>query len=589
MRIQSLRVENLGPIKGATLAPLPPVTLLLGPNEAGKSFLLDALSVLRFGTCRGLKQNENHALTHNGTKGWAVEADVLPRKDAAGPVTLRRTRSTGPDAATLQGAMGDARLWASLLDVRRFLEETPEDRKALVAGLLASDTEVLLDVLTGKGAGPDVLDAVRDGNMKRAFRLAEERRTAVGRAIREAETVAGGAAADDPEVVTKAGTKKVSEVPLTAIDASLVKARAAWTAAIKESGDATRRASLLKAGDEAHAELGKMGGGTPWDGAADVRLADAQRVLDGDRAKLQRLIAERDGASREADALQRQASVEGPCPSCGQPLSADGRAALKKRVAELLAGRLKIQGEADGLALANDVLDKERKELAERKMRWEQERTYRVRLEERIKKAQEVANMVVTVDVAPLEAETRRLEALRETRLRYDGRMESVNTAKGRLEGLRAEYAKAEELSACVQPDKMAGEEEVLQRINEAAAEYGPAVLGGPWVRVTADWEVVYAGMRIELASDSAAIRCGMVLALALGKVSGARCVFVDRLEALDDKSRARVVNLLGSLVAKGDVETAILARVMTERPPAATLPGWLGRFWVEGGGVQAV
>ena len=81
-----LSVRALGPIEHADLTGDYPVTLLLGPNETGKTTLLEALQVLYFGTRGSVPVKENSVLTRAGAKGWTVELEV-------GDKVLRATRS----------------------------------------------------------------------------------------------------------------------------------------------------------------------------------------------------------------------------------------------------------------------------------------------------------------------------------------------------------------------------------------------------------------------------------------------------------------------------------------------------------------
>lgn len=586
MRLLALRVENLGPLEKIDLA-LKPVTVLTGPNEQGKTFLgIDALSVLRFGSTRGIPVGESHALIRNGAKGWSVEADVRPTKAEAGapPFTLRRTRSSKPDEATLAGALGDARVWAALLNVRHFLGMAPADRKTLVADLLARDTNDLLRTLEEMEAPADILAAVREGNLRKAHRIAEENRRACDRAAKEAQAIIG-AGVEDPEVQTKAGPKPVSAVALTAIDTALAAARNRHAEGLKAQAAADRRKETIAAADAAREELAKMGGGTPWTNEEAARLADLgiQRSDLGGRAST--ASAERLAAMREADALRERhkASSKG-CPTCGQELPEPARKALLAKAKEHEDLALQRQATADKAHADIRTLDVEAKGLREKQEAWDRERTYRLRLEERIKAADKAKAEPEPPALEPLAAEVKRIEAVRDIRVRFDARSEQVKRSQARIEEMAKGSASWESIERLVTPDRLDDEGTAIARINEAAAEYAPAIMEGPAVQVTPGWEVTYRGMRVELASDAAAIRVGLVLALSLSRLSGVKAVFVDRLEALTEASRAKVVNLLGRLVESGEVETAILASVRQEKPPPASLPEWMGRLWVEGG-----
>lgn len=588
MRVERLLVENLGPIERVDLA-LKPVTILMGPNEQGKSFLLDSLGVLRFGSCRGVKIGESAVLTRQGAKGWAVEAVVSVNADSDNLV-LRRTRTTGPDAATLDGAMGDARVWRALLDGRHVLSMKPDERRGLVADLLARDTSDLLEVLAGKGASEPILAAVRDGNLRRAHRLAEEERRSIDRLLSDQETIVR-AGADDPVVETKSGPKAVSQIPLDVIERALTEARARWRAAV---GASERVKANQRARDDAAAarkELEALPAAGVWGEVDERRLGEVGGLLR--RASEEHATATSDSKRlrNEADALRdRLKLAEAACPMCGQPLGDAAKARLREAIELADAGGVRAAEALRKAATDVEALRKEQTLLTEKRGQVAVDKATRSALQKRIA-ADPTPEAGEPENPEPLDRETRRLEGLRETRLRYDGRAEGVVLAQQRSKDLREKRAVAAEIEACTTPDRIDDEAGALEAINAACAEYAPAILGTAAVRVDSTWEVTYADRRVELASDSALARTGLVLALALSRLSGVGCVFMDRLEALDDPTRAKVVTLLGSLVEKGEVETAIVATVRKE-PPApvtGTAPAWLERVWIEGGKARVV
>ncbi len=586
MRVERLFVQNLGPIERVELE-LKPVTVLMGPNEAGKSFLLEALGVLRFGTCRGIKVGESHALTRGGAKGWAVEATVSVNPEAESLI-LRRTRSEGPDAATLDGAMGDARVWRALLDGRSFLTIKPDERKALVADLLARDTGDLVEVLVAKGASQDIVDAVREGNLRRAFRLAEEARRAVGRVLEETDAVLR-VGADDPVVPTRSGDKPISTIELATIQKALDNARAAWTSALKGADAAARRRTTVEAGRAAAEELAALVAPPAWTAADEKRSKDVERLLGKGKEKAAEIDAECGVVVTGIEKARARLKAEGPCSVCGQVMTPDARARVEQTIVEEQARVVAYRKEATGLTNEAETLRKEAKGLAERKAKDAAHAEAKARLQTKIDAGEKAGEDAETEDPEPLEREVRRLEGLREMRVRYDGRAEGVAAAKARRANLIERRDLAAEIEKCVVPDRMDDEGAALEAINAACLEYAPAIMGGPWVSVSQSWDVAYNGLRVELASDSASLRTGLVIALALSRLSGVKCVFADRLESLDDGTRARVVTLLGDLVAKGEIETAIVATVRKEPPAPSAVPDWLGRVWVEGGKAKFV
>lgn len=586
MRAERLRVENLGPIEAADLE-LRPVTMLMGPNESGKSFLLTALGLLRFGTLRGLKQNEAAALARSGSRGWAVEASLCVNPDAES-VLLRRTRTSGPDGATLDGAMGDARVWRALLDGRSFFELTPAERRALVADLFAKDTAGVAREVHELGARPEIVGAVTDGDMRRAHRLATEDRRAVKRVMEQVE-IALAQPIEDPEVDTKAGRRRISTLDREIIAANVAKVRARLDAATAANARASALASSWAAAESAREKLAALTPPPAWDSASEVKWAECQDAV----ARLTSHHAQLAAGSRSArQELERQAAAmkaaeAGTCPTCEQPLPRAHLAEIAKQFeaakeAASEAGRALAQAASD-----KEAADKRLDEIGKAREAWRAYETARARLQATIDAGRESAPQA-TEDVGTLQQEVRRIEAYLWARDRYDAKIEEQAKGRERMAGLNADLQRAEAIERLCTPDRIDDEADKLARINERCAAYAPKLLGVE-VRLAADWTIQYGAHRIELASDSAAIRVGAVFSLALGVLSRVRCVFIDRLEALDDTQRKRCLALLGELAEAGEIETAIVATVRETKPPPATVPAWLGRVWVDRGAVSYI
>lgn len=582
MHLRRLTLKDLGPIESADLM-LSPVNLFLGPNEAGKSFLIESIALLRRGSIRGVAVKDNHAFTRGGARGWRIEAVVQPAPDTP-TVTLSRTRSQAPDQGTLLGAMGDARVWDALLDARTFLSLKPADRKALVAGLVAHDTEALVDVLVGKQAPADIVEAVREGNLRRAFREAEAARQAIGREIRELEA-AEKVGVEDPEVETRSGSRPVSTLPLGAIDASMARARQALREAQALHDAHAREGTILARAAEARKELEGLADAAGWTAEDEGALLEARKQLDQLRADQAARTAEQNRWNRERERFDALATAGGECPTCGQDMTAVKDRARKAALdAAAKAAALGQEREAS----AKEVLAAEVavRHLEQAKAAWQRDSATRARLEAAIKAADDLGPVQNLPDLAPLEAEVHRLDAIRTMRLGYEAASQALVARTQRLARLREDYAAAEEVSRCCTPGRMDDEADTLGRLNALVVEYGQDLLAGP-VQVTAEWEVTYQERRIEVASDSAQMLVSAVLALALSVLSGVRCLILDRLEAMDDKRRLAFVRLLGRLVERGELATAMLARVASEKPEPIKGPGWLGRFWVEAGSAE--
>lgn len=573
MRIERLIVENLGPLRSVDLD-LSGVTVLMGPNESGKSFVIDALEVLRYGSTRGIKAKDSMALTRSGMKGWAVEALVRwGEGDGDEGIPLRRTRSSAPDLATLEGALGDARLFRALLRTGTFLDMKPADRRALVADLLAQDTTAIVERLYGLNADADILEAAKGGDLRKAHRIATEARRALTREVKSTEAVVAEGV-EDVEVQTKAGQRAISTLTLQAIDRALARAHERAGQARDEHAAAEAVRTQREAAEQAKATLEGMGGAHKW--TEGSRLEEVKRACDKNRVECQRLNAERDLARQTEGSLRDLLKRDGDCPTCGQDL-APAQAKATKVADELAKKQSALARSIDENVAEHKALTEERKALEERHLAWQRDLGERQRLQAIIDNAKGLAKEVQESNALDsAQAEVLRLQSVRDTRLQYDARTAAVEQAQARLDSLRHDEAIARDVEEAVTPDTMEDEAGALDSINDRLKAWTSAVFEDATVEVTEGWLVEYQGRDVALASDSARIRCGLLLALALAYVSDARCVFVDRFEALDDAQRKRCLALLGRLTRAGELHTAVVAVVKDEPKGPPKIPSWL-------------
>ena len=154
MRINKLRLQNVGPHTETNLE-LAPVNVIVGDNASGKSYLLDAFHMMRFGHARGVLAQESFLLATDGTKGWGVDLEIL---DKAGEFRkYRRTRTNGPTVGELDYALGDPRRFAAIFEARSFLDMKPVERKTLAASCFGADSAEVKTVTKYSRVSNDVL------------------------------------------------------------------------------------------------------------------------------------------------------------------------------------------------------------------------------------------------------------------------------------------------------------------------------------------------------------------------------------------------------------------------------------------------
>lgn len=578
MKVLRLKVDNLGPIESIELD-LAPVNVLSGPNDAGKSFILDALEVLRFGTCRGLKVQEAAELTHNGKKGWRVGA-VLD--DGEVESSIVRTRSQKPTEAELVEKLGDPRTLRALLHVQSFLDMTPADRQALVADLVTRDTSELLVRLRALKAEPAILVSVEAGKVKTAHNVAVKLRQAISRELKEAEVRA--VVPTCPDVATKKGPRPISTLTADLIEKALSSADDFYAETVRINGWTVKNKSLIEKADAAAEQLKELPEPS-WDEKKDKALRTEKAARLENRTKAAKYAAERDLAIKESAELGVLLKEGDDCPTCGQSLSSV-KTAVKSRQGEL-------QGDANRAYNLLTVLAASDKEMVQNIKALEEEQrssdgldTQRLTLESLVSDAESGRHRTknrTAEDVADALAEVKRLRDVKQTRALWDARMEESAHAKAKVDGLKSRLPDLEAIERATDPSKMEGEADVLETLNELLRKYAPPLLGGPIVDVAPGWHLYIGGRSEALASDSKRMRAGVVCALALAIMSGLRCVFVDRLESLDEAARPKLVGLLGKMTEAGELDTAILALVRANYKPMPKLAWLKGIHMVDG------
>jgi DNA repair exonuclease SbcCD ATPase subunit len=573
--LHRLHVTNLGPIKVGTLDDRAPVTLLLGPNEAGKTTLLEALSVLYFGSRGGVAVGENKKLTHDGTKGWSIDALV-------GDHNLSATRSDRPLQADCKAALGDTRVFKSLTHLGTFLKLSPSDRRGMLADLNAQDTDALLVRLNSEAAPAAVIQEVERGNMKRAHAAAVEARRTAGRMLKEAKTIAEQEPQDE-EIPTKQGTLKISELPLATIEASLQRIRSRRDKVILARAQRSAAQAVLSAGEHARTELETLEAEASWTSGDDNRLLEIARLIGDNRAAASKATAEIAVASELAEGLKRLVKDgAGACPTCTRSFE-EGEAdeCLKNVHLETAATMDRARRHQAKLAEEVKELAEERTILANRKAKAASDAAYRQRLRGAIEAAEAAEVPEEPDEDVDLDAELQRVGAMRDRRRDYEVAVRQRDAAKGKISALQGQVDKLEKIQALVDPTAMENEEAVLGQFNALLQRTSGKL--GTIVTVSPGYEVSIDGRDAGLASDSSRIRAGFGIACAMSVIAGVGLAFLDRFESLDETNRKRALGMVKGLVDDGLLDTVLIAVVKEDPQRVGNVP-WLASVKVQDG-----
>ncbi len=575
-----LHVSNLGPIREAVLDDRCPVTLLLGPNESGKSTLLEALHVLYFGSRGGLAVGDNKALTSDGAKGWSIDATV-------GDDTLSATRSKRPLQEECKRVLGDPRMFRALTYLGSFLEAEPADRKALLADLHATDTGALVAKLEELKAPAPIIDAVRAGKMKRAHTAAVEARRSAGRMLREYKTLAEQEV-PDLEVETKQGTLTVSQLPLPTIEGSIQRLRSRRDTIIKGQAAGRQHATVVAAGEKARADLDALEAESSWASGDEHRLAECQREIETWREQAATATGEISAASKADLALKELVKALSPgevvpCPTCGRPLDEESAkealTAMHLEASGIINRARKVQESASE---ATRTLAEERAALAKRKAAADAHRVYRRKLEELVQAGEDAAPPEETGETsADLDGEISRVGKMRDMRRDYEQAIRAKDGAADRIAETQAKVDGFAQIEHLCDPSAMANEADVLEQLN-GLLERTTGKLGAPVV-VSPGYEVTVQGRHVALAADSVKIRAGFGVACALSVISGVGLALLDRFESLDDDNRKRALGMVKGLVDDGLLSTVLIGAVKVNPTRGADVP-WLAWVKVEDG-----
>lgn len=591
MTIRTLRIENLGPHEETVLS-LAPVNVLVGPNGAGKSWILDALQVMRSGTARGIQQIENHQLIRDGAKGWAVELEILGPKGELS--SLRRTRTVSPTVGALDAVLGDARRFHALFEVTRFLSMKRDDRKVLAAACFGADSGEVLRQLMEIAPFPDdspLVVAVKAGNLRRAFAIAEDGRLQVQRDLKALDASAA-AGVLDVEVVTKKGTVKVSTLPAETVRVAAAKAAESLAKGLQVEEQLKALKALEAEATAATNALAALQEKAGWTKEEEESLRTFLRQADGAAQMATAAAGRRNDRKQEELRLREILKQEGACPTCGGSLTKDRKAMLEAEVARL--EREAKEAHADYLR-ETESAKKTRESAAELERRSSGVRSVASQikaLEATITRWQIATEKGVPEkpNLEALRADHERLRKIHEARVAYDASLRAAEGSKEQVEAVRQRLETFERVSAAVRPDGVGDEEGVLAFLNAQVQEYARDLFPGRLPpSIGKDWEVTILGRPAALASDSERLRAGLCFAIALSVGAGPGIVLLDRGESLNPGNLNAVITLLARLAERGEIRTALLTRVQANANRPQTLPQGVKWFHIDEGKAKEV
>lgn len=94
-------------------------------------------------------------------------------------------------------------------------------------------------------------------------------------------------------------------------------------------------------------------------------------------------------------------------------------------------------------------------------------------------------------------------------------------------------------------------------------------------------------GCLYRLLSESEKWRAGILLAIAIARLSGIRLALLDRFDVLQPTTLPQALKLLLALTRSADHDSAVMAGTMKE--PMANAPAGIQQVWIKGGIIAEV
>ena len=570
MRISEFNITNFQGLRNAALVVSEPLLLVSGHNGAGKSSLLDAISMALTGQPRrvNLKKDMGQLVTEGQKKGEAHIVWVGDDGEEQTSWVMLPKGNTAP--------VPDLPYLPFVLDASKFAALDGKERRRVLfdlTGAKASPNEFGTR-LEAKGAVPALVEKIkpmlRSGPQAAADQAKDYASEARGawKALTGENYGSDKAEGWEPEAIhvdgiDQAQVDQVAE-QVRVLDQDLAEAQQALgghkanaaSAAQRQQRieqlytlveQAPRRAAKLKEDEKRRDE---------WDG----KLAAAREAAEGEKPRT---------------ALE--------CPCCNEKLDLSGGALVKHNAPQKLADPeaakrvIEYSGYLESAlrAIQNSQRDlQECTSAADQLVALEQEASA-------APSADAIANAEQTINELRQERDklNAKHQALQEAMAATSGRAELIaKAAKHHVEvqcwSLIADALGPNGIPAEILADAI-GPMNNLLAIQSAAA-------GWSKVQISSDIDVTFGGRLYGLLSESEKWRCDTLLAVAIARLSGIGLVVLDRLDVLDLPSRGQALGLLRRLTADGDLQSVILAGTLKQ--PMATVPPGMQAVWIDGG-----
>lgn len=576
MRITSLNVTNFQGLRNAALAVSEPLLLVSGHNGAGKSSLLDAISMAFTGQPRrvNLKKDMGQLVTEGQKKGEAH----ITWLDSNGEEQVSWVMLPKGNTAPLL----DLPFLPFVLDAEKFAALDGKERRRMLfelTGAKASPNEFGAR-LEAKGAAPALVEKVKPMLRSGPQAAADQAKEYASEARGAWKALTGEAYGSD-----KADGWEPEAIHVEGIDQAQVDQVAEQVRVLEQDlSEAQQTLGGHKANAAAAAQRQQR----------IAQLTELAGMLDRRESKL----AEDEKRRDEWDAKlaeARRAAEGGPahdpleCPHCQGALELH-RGAPGERIevrAYLAPDKVADPEAAKRVTEYSGYLESAVRAVQNSKRDLDE----CTRAADQLAALQQEAAAVPSADAIANAEQT--INELRQERDRLNAKRQALQDALAATSGRADLIAKAAQQHELVKswsliadalgPNGIPAEilADALGPINNLLAIQSAAT-GWSKVQISSDIDVTFGGRLYGLLSESEKWRCDTLLAIAIARLSGIGMVVIDRLDVLDLPSRGQAISLLRTLTADGTLQTAIIAGTLKQ--PMATVPTGMQAVWIDGG-----
>lgn len=588
MHITQVNIRHFLGLEALDLHLQAPVNLIVGPNEAGKSSVRDAILWCLTGQARGLKTHqEQAALIRDGGKAAEVTVTL-----ADGRTITRRKTPKSP--AAVNGAEGvTSSVWPGLLcDPFTFLDWPEAARRELLFRLIPNLTPKTEDIANRllnhlhpgeeKAAGPDPgelksVNRLAALAVKQGFPQAEKEAVAMRREAKRLRESLAQAREPEPKLVLGERTYILPGVDRDAVTAALRDLQKQRDVLMKAKGrrevESNRAAAVEK-------ELAALKAQIPEPSREGLREEWLEEV--------EGLAKERDRIQESLDAMGIEEifpdlcpairSTEIPCPKAGEKIGApaepervrelkDQMEAIRKALGEAMKSLAEVEGKEKAHKAATDKIARLEKELADLK--------------------KEALSDDTDEQVAALDRRLDNGRALLGAVEKFWTEKERADQAEVQLEAAEKEIALYDALAKALAPDGIPSQmiAEALGPVNDLLAVASARLFPGRNLALTGDLDIELSGSPFATLSKSARFRVGVAFQYVLAKLAGERLLLIDEADILDPLNRAALTDFLLDIREDFDAIMVFATSSQAHPSPYPDIQVW----WLEDGRIAPV